>query len=140
MTDDRPVAELVREHLANRDRYAAWRYAGNEPWSGPVPVAPPVPYDNRAWDWLRSLLAERDALESELADTRKLLDPAVVAAAKSLERNADTHPDGCCSVCTEGLAERDALRQRVTKLEETANRLAALHALEHRALMEKYNA
>ena len=66
-TDDRPVAELVREHLANRDRYAAWRYAGNEPWSGPVPVAPPVPYDNRAWDWLRALLAERDALTDERA-------------------------------------------------------------------------
>jgi len=34
----------------------------------------------------------------------------------------------------------DEMRQRVTELQDTANRLAALHALEHRALMEKYNA
>jgi len=150
MTDERPVVEQseMLEMLAKAER---------EDWQHPM------------WGWLRALLAERDALQAELADTRKLLDPAVVAAAKSLERNADTHPDGCCSVCTEGLAERDALRQRVTELEarveywkgphdqmirdatvelrqrvteleETANRLAALHALELRALMEKYNA
>ena len=96
--DDRPVVEQseMLEMLAKAER---------EDWQHPM------------WGWLRALLAERDALQAELADTRKLLDPAVVAAAKSLERNADTHPDGCCSVCTEGLAERDALRQRVTELE-----------------------
>ena len=53
-----------------------------------------------------------DAAESALARVseenatlRKMLDPAVVKAAKGLAANEDAHPQGCCNKCTAAIAD-----------------------------------
>jgi len=72
---------------------------------------------------LGQLEAEYGRLESDYRkvvmshnEQAKLLDPAVVEAARSLKRNADKHPDGCCSKCRAGLAELAQLREQLHTL------------------------
>ena len=71
--------ETVRAALANRDRWDAWvqqkspwdpSYVG---WDGQTPQNCPFPYDNIAWNWLRSLLASHDAHAGEVEALREIV-------------------------------------------------------------------
>jgi cell division septum initiation protein DivIVA len=55
-------------------------------------------------------------LRAEVERLKKLIDPAVIAAAKLIERNADLHPTGCCHKCSIGLAQRDALLKALREI------------------------
>lgn len=56
-------------------------------------------------------------LQTELEEARKLISPEVQRVAALLMRRVDRHSDACCLKCSEGLAERDAARAEVARLE-----------------------
>lgn len=74
---------------------------------------------------IASLERVRNSLQAELAETRRLLDPAVIACARGLVENSERHPDACCAKCAAGLADRDAALAEVARLREMLLPLAA---------------
>ena len=107
---DKPVAEQVREALANRDRTEAWVKNINI-WSGSVPVPLPVAYDNEVWGWLRVLLADNTLYKADIA---RDIDAMTLASEKI--RSLLAERDTLNALCDEQrdanvrvTAERDAL-------------------------------
>jgi hypothetical protein len=73
-----------------------------------------------AWSRLKvdELIHEARRARAAEAEAIKALDPKYLKAAEYLLRNADKHPSACCPECAAGLAERDALAERVAELEK----------------------
>jgi hypothetical protein len=78
----------------------------------------PSPYLQESGVWMTKNQYETlRQSHARVAELERLLDPAVVTAARGLVAHADAHPDGCCRHCRKGLAERDQLKIRVAELE-----------------------
>lgn len=65
---------------------------------------------------IRNLEQQLGVVKQERNELLRLLTPEVRSASAALARNADAHPAACCWKCSDGLAERDRLKEQVKTL------------------------